>query len=57
MDFNDLQYDSRPYSRWGAYGQSKLANLLFTYELAKRLPSHVTANAVHPGVVATELFR
>lgn len=38
-------------------GQSKLANVLFTYELAKRLPPSITANALHPGIVRTELAR
>ena len=47
----------RGYTAWGAYGQSKLANLLFTRELAKRLPAGQTANAVHPGVIATNLSR
>lgn len=46
------------YSPWKAYGQSKLANLLFAKELAKRLPSKKqTANAVHPGVINTGLQR
>lgn len=46
------------YSSWGAYTQSKLANVLFTRELAKRLDgTEVTANAVHPGTVSTELSR
>jgi NAD(P)-dependent dehydrogenase (short-subunit alcohol dehydrogenase family) len=49
-------------SRWKRgfliYSQSKLANLLFTYELARRLcPTEITVNAVHPGMVDTRLFR
>ena len=53
IDFDDLQGE-RSYSGVRAYNQSKLANLLFTYELARRLRgSPVTANAVHPGVVRT----
>ena len=53
FDFADPQ-GVRRYSGWRAYGQSKLANLLFTYELARRLKdTGVTANAVHPGFVAT----
>ena len=41
-----------------AYGQSKLANVLFTYELARRLRgSNVTVNCLHPGVIATNIFR
>ena len=53
IDFDDLQGD-RSYSGARAYNQSKLANVLFTYELARRLGSTpVTANALHPGVVNT----
>ncbi len=53
IDFDDLQ-GSRSYSGSRAYNQSKLANLLFTYELARRLEgTAVTANALHPGVVST----
>jgi retinol dehydrogenase 14 len=53
IDFDDLQGE-RSYSGARAYNQSKLANLLFTYELARRLRgSGVTANALHPGVVRT----
>ena len=53
IDFDDLQSE-RGYSRFSAYGRSKLANILFTRELARRLAgSGVTANCVHPGVVAT----
>jgi len=48
------------YQGWKAYGQSKLANILFTYELARRLeneaaPARVTVNALHPGFVATNI--
>ena len=53
IDFDDLQGE-RSYSGARAYSQSKLANVLFTYELASRLQaSAVTANALHPGVVRT----
>jgi len=53
IDFDDLQGE-RSYSGARAYSQSKLANVLFTYELARRLPaSAVTANSLHPGVVRT----
>jgi retinol dehydrogenase 14 len=53
IDFDDLQ-GVASYSGSRAYNQSKLANLLFTHELARRLHrSTVTANAVHPGVVST----
>src|SRR3954452_2262373 len=53
IDFEDLQGE-RSYSGARAYNQSKLANVLFTYELARRLrATSVTANALHPGVVST----
>jgi NAD(P)-dependent dehydrogenase (short-subunit alcohol dehydrogenase family) len=46
------------YSTFGAYANSKLANVLFTYELARRLEgTGVTANCLHPGAVGTNLFR
>ena len=55
--FDDLQSERR-YSMMDAYGQSKLANILFTYALANRLEgTGVTANCLHPGVVATNLAR
>ena len=53
MQFDDLQM-TRGYKGWRAYRQSKLANILFTRELAKRLEgSTVTANCLHPGFVRT----
>lgn len=53
IDFDDLQAE-RTYSGARAYNQSKLANVLFTYELARRLEAtSVTANALHPGLVST----
>ncbi|MFZ2359653.1 MAG: oxidoreductase [Anaerolineae bacterium] len=57
INFDDLQGE-RSYSKWGAYGQSKLANLLFTYELQRRLTaagSSVKSVAAHPGYAATNL--
>ncbi|MEV0668718.1 SDR family NAD(P)-dependent oxidoreductase [Mycobacterium sp. NPDC050441] len=55
--FDDLQWE-RSYNRLQAYGQSKLANLLFTYELQRRLiGQHTTALAAHPGGSDTELAR
>jgi NAD(P)-dependent dehydrogenase (short-subunit alcohol dehydrogenase family) len=58
MHWDDLQFTQRSYSAWRAYSQSKLANLLFTYELARRLDgTGVTANALHPGVVASGFGR
>lgn len=55
--FHDLQWQKR-YHKWGAYGQSKLANLLFTYELDRRLKqvgSDTISVACHPGWAATNL--
>jgi NAD(P)-dependent dehydrogenase (short-subunit alcohol dehydrogenase family) len=55
--FDDLQGE-REYSSMAAYRQSKLANILFTYELARRLEGTlVTANCLHPGVIATNIAR
>lgn len=55
--FDDPQWE-RSYNRAGAYGQSKLANLLFTYELQRRLTgTNTIAAAAHPGVSSTELTR
>ena len=55
---DDLNWERRRYHRWQAYAQSKLANLLFTYELQRRLAaagSPVEALAAHPGYAATNL--
>ncbi|WBP92515.1 SDR family NAD(P)-dependent oxidoreductase [Mycolicibacterium neoaurum] len=58
IHFDDLQWE-RSYSRIGAYAQSKLANLMFTYELQRRLAPRGTTIAVaaHPGTSSTELAR
>ncbi|MBC3840653.1 SDR family NAD(P)-dependent oxidoreductase [Streptacidiphilus sp. 4-A2] len=58
IHFDDLQWE-RSYSRIAAYGQAKLANLMFTYELQRRLAPHGTTVAVaaHPGASNTELTR
>ena len=58
IHFDDLQWE-RSYGRVAAYGQSKLANLMFTYELQRRLTAHGTTAAVaaHPGMSNTELAR
>ena len=57
VNFDDLQL-ARKYDGYAAYANSKLANVLFTYELAERLRgTDVTANALHPGVIATKLLR
>jgi NAD(P)-dependent dehydrogenase (short-subunit alcohol dehydrogenase family) len=58
IDFEDLNWERKPYNAWRAYGQSKLANLLFTAELQRRLTaagSDVLATAAHPGYAATNL--
>ncbi len=57
LDFDDLQGEKRFRSLW-AFGASKMCNLLFTYELARRLEgTGVTVNAVHPGLVKSNLMR
>lgn len=59
IDFDDLNWEHKPYKPMAAYGQSKLANLLFTSELQRRLTgcsSPVIATAAHPGLAATNLF-
>lgn len=54
INFDDLNAE-KSYSGWGAYSNSKLMNVLFTYELARRLQgSGVTVNCLHPGFVATQ---
>ncbi|MEV6772903.1 oxidoreductase [Nocardia sp. NPDC051030] len=58
IDLDDLNWERRAYSRFGAYAQSKLAMLLFTYELQRRLlaaGSRKLALAAHPGYAATEI--
>ncbi len=58
INLDDLNWKARPYSAWRSYGQSKLANLMFTSELQRRLTqagSTVRALAAHPGYSATEL--
>ena len=58
MAWDDLQQSRGPFRGLAAYNQSKLANVLFTKALARRLQGKgVTVNALHPGVVATELTR
>ncbi len=60
IDFDDLNWERRRYSRWPAYGQAKLANLLFTLALQRRLDasgSRLRALAAHPGYAATNLQR
>ena len=60
IDFNDLQLERRRYDRVASYCQSKLANLMFAYDLQRRLEAakaKTIAVAAHPGVAATELVR
>jgi NAD(P)-dependent dehydrogenase (short-subunit alcohol dehydrogenase family) len=60
IDFDDPNYERRPYKQLQAYGQSKLANVLFTSELQRRLDrvgSKVHTEVVHPGFVATNIWR
>ncbi|MDH3524203.1 MAG: oxidoreductase [Acidobacteriota bacterium] len=60
IDFDDLQWERRPYRRMASYGQSKLANLLFTFELQRRLEAagaSTAALAAHPGWTGTNLQR
>lgn len=58
IDFDDVQFEKRSYSGIRAYSQSKLANILFTKELARRLEgTGVTANCFHPGAVRTGLLQ
>ncbi|WP_433196079.1 oxidoreductase [Nocardia sp. CA-107356] len=58
IDLDDLNWEHRRYQRWSAYGQAKLANLMFAYELQRRLTSAGSSKisvAAHPGYAATEL--
>ncbi|KAG8002361.1 Retinol dehydrogenase 11 [Nibea albiflora] len=58
IDFDDLFFSRKPYSALQSYKQSKLANILFTRELARRLKgSSVASFCLHPGVIFTELGR
>jgi NAD(P)-dependent dehydrogenase (short-subunit alcohol dehydrogenase family) len=56
--FDDINFTSRPYDPWLAYGQSKTANVLFAVEATRRWSGDaINANAVHPGAIATNLSR
>jgi len=60
INFDDLNWEKRKYKKWSAYGDSKIANLYFTFALQKRLEeenSHVIVAAAHPGWTATKLQR
>jgi NAD(P)-dependent dehydrogenase (short-subunit alcohol dehydrogenase family) len=57
INFDDIQFTQK-YSGWRAYQQSKLANIMFTYELARRIEgSGITVNALHPGFVRTNFLQ
>jgi NAD(P)-dependent dehydrogenase (short-subunit alcohol dehydrogenase family) len=57
LDLNDLNFDNF-YLGIAAYGRSKLANVLFTYELVRRLgDKKITVNALHPGRIGTDIFK
>jgi NAD(P)-dependent dehydrogenase (short-subunit alcohol dehydrogenase family) len=60
IDFDDLNWEHRSYSAWSAYGQSKLANMMFALELRRRLAqtgSELRVTAAHPGWTSTDLQR
>lgn len=58
IDFADPNFETRPYDKWKAYGQSKTANVLFALELDKRGEEHnVRAFSLHPGSILTDLAR
>jgi NAD(P)-dependent dehydrogenase (short-subunit alcohol dehydrogenase family) len=60
IDFEDLQWEKRKYKKWQAYGDSKIANLYFTYALQEKLgngSTDIIVAAAHPGWTATELQR
>jgi len=56
VDFDDPNWESREYDKWQAYGAAKTANALFAVGLNERF-AEITANAVHPGVIFTDLAR
>ena len=58
IDLDDYNFDNQPYQKWLSYGRSKTANVLFAVGLNQRLKGlGMTANAVHPGMIATDLGR
>jgi NAD(P)-dependent dehydrogenase (short-subunit alcohol dehydrogenase family) len=58
VDLDDYNFDNQPYQKWLSYGRSKTANVLFAVGLNQRLQGlAITANAVHPGMIATDLGR
>jgi NAD(P)-dependent dehydrogenase (short-subunit alcohol dehydrogenase family) len=60
INFDDLNWEKRKYRKWVSYGDSKIANLYFTYELQRKFEENqvnTIVTAAHPGVAATELQR
>jgi NAD(P)-dependent dehydrogenase (short-subunit alcohol dehydrogenase family) len=60
INFDDLNWEKRKYRKWVAYGDSKIANLYFTYELQRKFEENqvgTIVTAAHPGVTRTELQR
>ena len=57
LELDDVEFKHRAWSGSAAYAQSKQANRMWTWALARRLPKNVTANAMHPGAVDTNLLR
>jgi NAD(P)-dependent dehydrogenase (short-subunit alcohol dehydrogenase family) len=57
LDLDDVEFTQREFDASAAYAQSKQANRMWTWALARRLPKNVTANAMHPGAVSTNLLR
>lgn len=58
IDLDDISYSrGRAYTPWGAYGQSKLANLMYARELSRRMEGKARVVSVHPGVIKTNLWR
>lgn len=50
--YEDIHFQNRPYDRWKAYGQSKIANILFSYELSKRGKKYgINSFSLHPGSI------
>jgi len=56
IDLDDLSFERRGFDPYATYAASKLANVLFAVELARRVRRGVTVNALHPGVVSTKLL-
>jgi NAD(P)-dependent dehydrogenase (short-subunit alcohol dehydrogenase family) len=57
INFEDLNWENRKYKKWPSYGDSKIANIYFTYELDRRIDKNPVVTAAHPGWTATDLQR